>query len=75
MSLYKKYADAYKDMENQIKKEACDYSDYYEDVEIDEHFDDGMVSCFKKYGFVSGNVSQEDVHWFIEEFDLKQINN
>jgi hypothetical protein len=71
--IYKNYIDAYNDMKNEIRDEAIDYSDVYEDIDIEEDYDDGTVSCFKYHGFVSGNTSQEDVYWEIQTFNINQI--
>jgi hypothetical protein len=71
--IYKNYIDAYNEMESEIRKEAIDYSDRYEEIDIEEGYDDGTVICLKYYGFVSGNMSQEDVYWVIETFNMNQI--
>lgn len=71
--IYKKYINAYNDMLKEIRKEAIDFLDNYENIDIEEGYDDGSVTCLKYYGFVSGNVSQEDVYWKIETFNINEM--
>lgn len=71
--IYKNYIDAYNDMESEIREEAIAYSDSYTEIDIEEGYDDGIVTCQKYYGFVAGNTSQEDVYWVIQTFNLNQI--
>jgi hypothetical protein len=71
--IYKNYIDAYNDMESEIKEEACDFGSYYENIDIKEGYDDGTVTCLKYRGFVSGEISLENVYWEIKTFNLNQI--
>ena len=71
--IYKNYIDAYNDMESEIREEAIAYSDSYAEIDIEEGYNDGIVTCKKHYGFVSGNTSQENVYWEIQTFNINQI--
>ena len=71
--IYKNYIDAYNDMESEIRKEAINYLDIYENIDIKEGYNDGTVTCSKYWGFVLGNISQENVYWEIQTFNINQI--
>jgi hypothetical protein len=71
--IYKNYIDAYNDMESEIREEAINYLDIYENMDIKEGYNDGTVTCSKYWGFVAGNISQEDVYWEIQTFNINQI--